>query len=256
MSKNIIIIENDDLLVGTWDLAEGFGVEHRAITRLIEKYKTEFEELGFVTTRLQQIDPTKRGRRVQEYRLNEPQSVYLTTLLTNNQIVRKFKMFLTKEFFRQRKLLSKLLAQRQNQEWLEKRENGKIERRLETDKIQEFIAYAKAQGSESADKYYMIISKMENTALFSLELLEQKFPNLRDVVSGFALDSLKMADRIVGRALTEGMEKNFHYKDIYKLAKVRVETFADSIGKTPVIQFVKTKEKIGTVQNEGRNCTI
>lgn len=232
--NEVIFLKDDDLVAGTWKLSQGFEVEHRALKRLILKYKSDFEELGVVTTPLQQPASKKGGRKVEEYFLNEPQCVYLTTLLTNNPIVRKFKLFLTKEFFRQRKLLAKLLVQKQNAEWLEKRASGKIERRIETDTIQKFVEYAKAQGSQNAEKYYMVISKMENQTLFHLDFVQQKFPNLRDVVDGFALDSLKMADHAVSRAINEGMTENLPYKDIYKLAKQRVETFASVIGKMPI----------------------
>jgi hypothetical protein len=37
---------------------------------------------------------------------------------------------------------------------------------------------------------------------------------------------------IVIKALADGMAQGLHYKDIYKLAKVRVEGFAEVIGKT------------------------
>lgn len=247
MDKNLLVIKDNDVFVGTWKLSKGFEVEHRALKRLVKRYQSEFEELGFVATPLQQIDSKKRGRQVEEYLLNEPQATYITTLLTNNSIVRKFKLHLTKEFFRQRKLLALLLVQKQNAEWYEKRASGKIERRLETDAIQEFIEYAKAQGSESADKYYMVISKMENAALFHLELLTQKFPNIRDVVEGFQLDSLKMADRIVGRTLKEGMKNKIPYKEIYQIAKTKVESFAEAIGRSP-IQIVLNKKEIHEIQ--------
>ena len=125
-------------------------------------------------------------------------------------------------------------VQQKNAEWLEKRAQGKLERRLETDIIQKFAIYATNQGSENAQKYYIVISKMENTALFALNFLEQKFENIREVVNTRSLDALMMADRIVARALEEGMEKMMNYKDIYKLAKERVEIFGNSIGKTPL----------------------
>lgn len=234
MSINLVQIIENDLVVGTWDLSSGFQVEHRALKKLIVKYKSEFEELGVVTPAMQQPTSKKGGRKVEEYLLNEPQATFLTTLLTNNSVVRKFKLHLTKEFFRQRKLLASLMVKKQNAEYLEKRASGKIERRIETDTIKDFVEYAKNQGSTNASKYYMIISKMENNNLFHLDMLEQKFPNLRDIVEGFQLDTLKMADYAVARALREGMEKKMLYKDIYILARQRIEGFAQIIGKSPI----------------------
>jgi len=230
----VVYFKNNDLMVGTGILSKGFGVEHRALKKLIVKYKNEFETWGLIASPMQKVDLKNKGRRLEEYELNEPQAAYLSTLLTNNEIVRKFKHFLVNEFFRQRKLLSKIISQKQNSEWLEKRELGKIERRLETDVIKEFVEYAFSQGSKNAKKYYMSISKMENHTLFNLDMLEMKFPNLRDVLEGYQLFTLQNADRIVARALKEGMKEQLPYGEIYKLAKKRIETFVKLISKTPV----------------------
>ena len=237
----LIYLKDNDLKVGTGILSKGFNVEHRSLKRLIVKYKSEFETWGIVTTALPQINNRKVGRQLEEYELNEPQATYLSTLLTNNESVRKFRHKLVDRFFKMRKTLSKLLSQKQNKEWLEKRAAGKIERRLETDAIKEFVDYAISQGSSNAKKYYMIISKMENKTLFHLDMLELKFPNIRDLVDGYQLSTLQNADRIIARALKEGIEREMNYKDIYKLAKERIEGFVQLIGKTP-LQLALTKE--------------
>jgi phage regulator Rha-like protein len=248
MDKNLVIIKEDELFVGTWNMSQGFQSDHRHIKRLIDKYKSEFEEFGKIATDSLPFkgneSKRKRGGQVLQYWLNEGHAIYLTTLLQNNEIVRKFKRHLSSEFLKQRKILNQIIIQRQNTDWAQKREQGKIERRLETDAIKEFVEYAKTQGSKSADKYYMIISKMENASLISLEFLEQKYPNIRDIVDGFALTALQMADRIVAQALREGMKKKIPYKDIYVLARDRVEIFALSIGKTPLRLYLKETKEI------------
>ena len=190
----------------------------------------------FDASHVQQIEvknPEKRGRRFNEYKLNEPQTVYLTTLLTNNLEVRKFKLQLTKEFFKQRKLLNKLVVQRQNEEWRQKRISGKTDRRIETDSIKEFIEYATEQGSKNAKLYYMNISKMENKLLLPLELLKNNFENVRDICTSLDLNMLQMADLVVSRSLHDGMKKEMYYKDIYQHARDQVEAFACVMGRQP-----------------------
>ena len=236
--------KRNDLLVGTGILSKGFNVKHRALKRLIVKYKSDFEQLGLVETPLPKVDKKNKGRRLEEYELNEPQATYLSTLLTNNEEVREFRLKLVKRFFIMRKTLAKILSQKQNTEWLEKRALGKIERRLETDAIKTFVEYATAQGSKNANKYYMNISKMQNTTLFNLDMLEFKFSNLREVLEGHQLFTLQNADKIVARALKEGIEKELNYKDIYKLAKERVETFVSLIGKTPINNILEKEKKL------------
>lgn len=252
MQKDLIIVQNNELFVGTWRLSQGFGIEHRSLTRLVKKYKSEFLEFTEnkieVPSQMVSRELTQRrcgnsvqkreGKPFEEFLLTEEQATYLTTLLTNNETVRKFKRFLTKEFFIQRRAIDKLIYalrnNKSNAEWIEKRESGKVERRVETDAIKEFIEYAKSQGSQSSDKYYMAITKMQNAALFSLELITFEYKNLRDIVNGLSLDALKMADRIVAKAIRDSMRDKIYYKDIFKTCKARVETFADHMGKMTV----------------------
>jgi len=249
LSKNLIELIDGDLYTGTWKLSKLFELEHKSLKRLVEKHTEEFcsfdeNSNNCIKKRILTVDSksTVRKRKHIEYLLTEPQSMYLILLSRNKDIVRKFKSYLTKLFFKQRKALIKLLAQKQNAEWLQKRESGKIERRLETDTIKDFVEYALSQGSKSASKYYMIISKMENHTLFNLDILELKYPNLRDILEGYQLSTLQNADIIVSRALKEGMEQQLFYKEIYKSAKERIERFVQLIGKTP-IQLLKTETK-------------
>ena len=246
----IKIIDND-LYVGTYYLSELFNTDHRSIKQTIKNNLNdilEFNEnddmkgssLNISNVESKSGKKRKIGRPTIEYLLNEQQATFVILLLRGHynsnktSLITKFKKHVTNEFFKQRKLLNKIISQKQNTEWLEKREAGKVERRLETDAIRDFIDYAIAQGSKNAHKYYMIISKMENKTLFHLDLLEQKFPNVRDIVEGYQLVTLQNADRIVARALKEGMEKEMYYKDIYIMAKDRIERFVELIGKSPI----------------------
>jgi len=251
MGKDLVMIKNNDLFIGTWDMSEGTKVAHRYLKEMIEKYKSEFEEFGEIKigTRNRKNElvessdllllttinnEKKRGRQIQEYIINEEQAFFLMTLCKNSDFVMIFKKKLTKEFFRMRKVLIKLAIQKENEDWHERRKQGIIERRVETDAIKDFIEYAIAQGSQSAKKYYMVISKMENQSLLHLELMGQKFDNTRDMIDGFNLDALKMCDRIVAQAIRQGIKDQMHYKDIYQLARDRVEAFSLSLGKTPM----------------------
>lgn len=227
--SSLVVIQNNDLLVSSWDLSEGFGVPHRAILRLLKKYKSEFETFGVVTTPLPYVRLKKMGPPIQHQFLNEAQAMYLTTLLTNNETVRKFKMHLTREFIEQRKLLMKMMNNKSNQEWIEARAKGIYARKETTDVIKLFVEYAKEQGSKNAEQYYVNITSMENDKLVPLEFLEQKYPNLRQVVDQYTLNKLMMCDEIIAQALVEGMQKELYYKEIYRFAKERVLAYAQLV---------------------------
>ena len=239
-NMNLVQIKGKEPITSTLIVAEGMELKHRAIMVLVDKYKEKLETFGTFAFEMRKSG----GRPVRFAWLNEGQTVFLISLMRNSKIVVNFKQELTKEFFRQRKLIAHLLTQRQNKAWLEQREQGKLSRREETDTIKEFVDYCKARGSLSAERYYANISKMENKALF---ILEQKFPNIRDILSGQQLQIIASADVAVARALRYGMEQNMPYKEIYQLAKKRIMEFADIVGRTPIplkaLQISPVKKK-------------
>lgn len=233
VDKSIVFFNKGDFFCSTWDLSIGFKMQHKYLKSLIHKFRQHFDLIGFMG----EIHPrmtNKKGGQIEEYWLNEEQAMFLCTLCSNNEEILKFKRLLVSQFLQQKRMLLAASIHAKNSEWLEKRATGKIERRLETDIIKKFVIYATERGSTNAHNYYMIISKMENTALFAFNYISQKFPNLRECVNTRSLDALMMADRIVGRALEEGMENLMDYKEIYKLARDRVIIFGQSIGKTPL----------------------
>jgi phage regulator Rha-like protein len=234
---NEVEIYNREPRCGTFSVSEGFNREHFRVIELVKKYEERFLRLdnnhrstGFIIRRVPAI---KAGRPTEEIMLNESQFLFLGTLFRNTEKVLDFKEKLSGDFCRMRQELIRLAAQNQNAEWLETRKAGKETRLIATDTIKTFVEYAKGQGSTKAEMYYANISKMENKALF---MLDQKYPNLRNVLNIHQLSTIKAADMIVMKALADGMAKELHYRDIYQLAKTRIESFAEIIGKTLIPQ--------------------
>ena len=91
------------------------------------------------------------------------------------------------------------------------RAEGKMIRKVETDAIKDFIEYAKENGSQSSERYYMIITKATNEILGINK-------GQRDSLTAEQLDHLAMVERVIANALTTGVKKEMNYKDIYKLA--------------------------------------
>lgn len=96
------------------------------------------------------------------------------------------------------------------------RAEGKMIRRVETDAIKEFIEYAKNNGSQSSERYYAIITKATN------EILNIS-AGQRDSLTAVQLEHLAMVERVIASALTQGIEKEMNYKDIYKLASSKAK---------------------------------
>lgn len=231
MNKPLVCVVSGEPVVSTEILADGFGVTHQAVLKLVEKYQKDFQEIKTFGFEIQKSG----GRNTKFFNLTEEQAAFLGTLLRNNEKTVSFKRKLTKEFFRLRKEFMLHLAVTSTAEWNAKRQAGKIARKQETKTIKTFSEYASKQGSKNADKYYANLSTMKNKALFLLETAIKK--NLRECLNLNQLSIIEAADLIVVKALEDGMGEGLHYKAIYQLAKERVEVFAQSIGKTMIPAF-------------------
>lgn len=229
---DLVIIVNNELFTTSRIIAEKTENSIYSVNKLVNTHKIHLEKFGDIRFEIEKPKKnSKGGRPTETFYLNEPQTTLLLTFMRNSDIVIDFKVNLVKEFYKMKEVLKKLYSMKKNDVWLETRNNQKINRKIETDVIKKFIVYAKEQGSKNADKYYTIITNMENKALF---IVKDKFPNLKDVLTPKQLMNSAVCNDIVVIALEDGMEQNLFYKDIYKLAKKRVETFASIMPKTQV----------------------
>jgi len=243
--KNLPIqLENNEPVISTLDIAEGLKQDHRSVFRLVAKYKKELEEIRFFAILNRKIKSKKeaRGRKTSYCFLNEEQSIFLVTLMRNSPKVVIFKKRLSQDFIKMRRKLLVINAMQTDPERLVRREAGKVTRRVETDAIKEFVEYCYSQGSTNAKWYYKGLTEMANDQLF---LTEYKFKNLRDILNTNQLSTIETADEVITRAIKEGMGQGLHYKEIYKLAKKRVETLAAIRGKTfiPAIQQIEYESR-------------
>jgi len=237
--SNLVLLKNNQPLTTSLIVARELKRTHKSIVNLIKQYRKDFEEMGKVG----EFEMSQRkGINAKYYYLNEQHLTFLIMMLrvkqNENDKVLEFKKRITQEFFKMRKWILEQKTQKQNQQYIETRNQSKIGRKQETDIIKEFIEYAKKQGSKSADKYYMAISKMENQAFF---LIKEKFKNVREILNIQQLSKIIIADMIVKQAIIEGMEKEMFYKDIFQLAKKRVIEMSNSIGIKEVLPSIELK---------------
>jgi len=214
-------------------IAAGVERSHKGLLQTIEKHADALQEVG--GTFAFQMRKS-RGKETRFAVLNEEHCTYLMTTFRDSPIVRKFKVALVREFYRMRKQLMDISIQQQNSGWLDARHQGKSVRYDQTDTIKAFVSYASDQGSGNADRYYMAITKMENRSLF---LLEQNYPNLRNVLNARQLGMLAAADQVIEQALLDGMKQRLPYKAIFQLAKDRVCALVEAVGISPVPEFNK-----------------
>jgi len=169
-----------------------------------------------------------RGRNLPMYKMTRDGFTFLAMGFTGKKAA-KFK----EDYIQAFNEMERFILQQQNLSWKQLRLDGKHTRHELTDEIQQFVEYASSQGSKSADRYYMVISKETNKALF---LLKSKAPkDFRNMLSQMQLSFLQTAEFVARNGLREGMEKELFYKDIYKLAIGKVRRFAESVDRVPVL---------------------
>lgn len=101
--------------------------------------------------------------------------------------------------------------------WQEARAASIDTRKAESDTIQRFVEYAKAQGSGHAERYYTSLSALANKAA-----------GIKDRNNTWAgnLAVLQLSERVIAAALLEGMAAGLPYKEIYQTCAGRVHKLA------------------------------
>lgn len=239
----IVFQKHGKVLTNTKIIAEKLGKEHKHILKSVDDLieKTTIDESSFRLTYA--VDKSNREQRI--YELTELGFSRLMMELHGDKAALWKDKFST-AFIEMRKYLDKLKTQQENIEWQQARNAGKLAYRRKTDIIKTFVEYATNQGSQNANKYYMVIESMQKKSLDFLKEAYSEDLKLRDFLDILELADLRAADRVCRNALVDGMNEGLHYKDIYKLAKDRILAFAETLKDKPLL----LKEKENTNENQ------
>jgi hypothetical protein len=109
------------------------------------------------------------------------------------------------------------IATEKDGKWLGTRLETKQVRKLETDQIKLFVEYARMQGSQSADRYYVLFTSLINKRL-GIE------SGVRDKADQGTLLRLKSLETVVELHLATLMKEKLAYKEIYQEMKKFIET--------------------------------
>lgn len=209
--NELVVLKGNNVFTDSKVIADGTGNQHKNVKELIVKYQNEMREFG--TLSVLNVE-SNGGRPEQYYQLNEEQATFLITLLRNSATVVAFKKELVRQFYEMRRFI----LEKQTSAWIETRQQGKLTRKSETDVIQKLIEYAKNQGSEHADMFYMTYSKLAN---------KMAGIKKRDEATVMQLNNLSLMENIILNCIQSGIMMEKHYKDIYQDCKRRLEAFKD-----------------------------
>jgi len=216
--NQIVTIQHRQAVTTSLKIAEIFGKRHKNVLQAIERLSADLPErdrLNFQPVEYQDLKGEYRAM----YQLNRKAFTLIAMGFTGKKAL-SFKSAYIDAF----DSMEKALLNQMNLSWQEQRAESKTARRVETDSIARFVEYAADQGSTSARMYFVNITKMTITALF---LVKKASPQpFRDMLDGMQLSFLTTAEYLIQQALEDGMTAALHYKDIYQLARQRVEHYA------------------------------
>jgi len=209
------------------DVAEKFGKQHKHVLDGIRKIAEGNESFSGPNFRPRKyIDD--RGKWQPMYEMTRSGFAILAMGFTGKKAL-EWKIKFEQAF----SLMAQTLLNQKNLSWQASRQQGKLSRRDETDTISDFVAYAKSQGSTKPEYYYKHLTNATYKALF---IVTDKFPgSFRDLLNTAQLSFLATAEHVTAKALQDGMAQGLFYKDIYPLAKSRLEALAQTVGVSPVI---------------------
>lgn len=227
--NEIVRIQHREAVTTSRKVADVFGKKHQHVMEAIRNIECPVD---FARSNFRQIFfDDSYGRKQPAYEITRDGFSFLAMGFTGKKAA-EFKIKFIKAFNQ----MEKALLNQQNLSWQEQRTENKIARRVATDTIAKFVEYATAQGSHSAQMYFMNITKMTHQALF---LIKQASPQpFRDMLDSMQLLFLTTAEYLVQQALLDGMEAALHYKDIYVLARQRVEHYAAQLPKQRLLVTV------------------
>ena len=230
--NDLVEIKDGQPVVNSLKVAEKFGKAHRSVLHSIRTLECSSD---FILHNFMQSSYTNRqNKTVPCYLLTRDGFSFLCMGFTGKEAA-KWKEAYIKAFSQMEKAL---LKEQDKLEWKQARMQSKEVRKSVTDTIKDFVDYAASQGSKSASMYYANITKMEYAAL---ELVERggKIPaGFRDTLDLMDLCFLATAEQIAKQSMRTGMQQGLHYKEIYQLAKERVNAYAETI-KIPMLEGVK-----------------
>ncbi len=208
----VYISQNNEIVCDSLQVAKKFRKRHNNVMRDIRGLlKNEQTKQMF---NLSSYTEKQNGQVYQMYTMNRDGFSLLAMGFTGEKAL-EWKLKYIQAFNK----MEKLLLQQQPLYWQETRQAAKGNRLLETDSIKEFVAYAKQQGSQHADRYYYHLTSLANKAAGITEG--------RDKAGIQQLNSLTLIEHIIKEVIRQGMAEGKYYKDIYVDGKERIRQFKE-----------------------------
>jgi phage regulator Rha-like protein len=209
-------------------VARKFGMKHKKVEIVIQYVLNDYPDLRVLSKYPKSVERYFTEER--DYR-GQPYTAYMMNRAFFSLVAMRFTTQPAREWQRKfntafYQLEHQLLLAKSHQgdaQWLAQRTQTKLLRKAETDVIEQFVEYAKDQGSHHANHYYGLIT----TATYkALGLIQYKQPNLRNTLNALQLSWLVTLESLVQASLRKYMSLNVHYKEIYKQVDSDIRQYA------------------------------
>lgn len=104
----------DEAFTSSLIIAQGTGVEHRAVIQLITTHLDDISDFGRVTFQMIPFETNGGIQKIKMCRLNEQQATFVISLMKNTKVVVAFKKELVKQFFKMREFIRTLISTRKD----------------------------------------------------------------------------------------------------------------------------------------------
>lgn len=209
---NVRIIQKEDEV---WFSAEDLGelLEIKNIRDAVRKIEEE-DKMNFNNSNVEEnyIRNFKSKLPNRGTTFLTEQGVYQIAFRSNKIEAQQFTKWVSKIVKEIRKNGYYILEEGVKQKWFTTRQETKEVRKQETDIIKTLVEYAREQGSEHAEKYYISYSNLANKTL-GIKSKE------RDKLSQSELLKLKSFETLITIKIEQGIKEGLHYKEIYKRTK-------------------------------------
>lgn len=215
----LVYLKNDEAVCSSLQVAEKFGKRHDKLIFEIERMYSDLIGKGCpqnggdpLFIKSSYIHP-QNNQMYPMYLMNRDGFSLLVMGFTGKKAL-EWKLQYIKAFNQ----MEKFIREKETQAWIDSRKTGKLTRKAETDTIKKLVEYAKAQGSQHADKLYMTYSKLAN---------KMAGVSKRDEATVTQLNNLSLMEHIILCVIDSGIVAGKHYKEIYQDCKKRLETVKD-----------------------------
>ena len=107
--KNLTFNYKNQAFTDSTIIAQGAGVEHASVIKLIKNYRDDISEFGRVGFQIVPLATNGGVQNIKVYRLNEQQATFVISLMRNTKPVIEFKKELVKQFHEMKQIIEKLV---------------------------------------------------------------------------------------------------------------------------------------------------